>query len=236
MMLRTVLYNETNGLLATSEIRTLSEAVPDYGMFHTNQQTSSNPEDLPDTIRTTISFLVKAKQSVDQWIQHHAEGPANYYRVACYAPYVYGIATMLLIAIFPFAGYAALLPGQWKAILTWAKYLLWVKLWLVFWAVLSAFNWWRYSIEDLGYDPSNGIGDASYIFPAIAVMYLVTPGLALVVVQPFQPSAARSRTRSAARSPGDVWSMGSKGSPGGGAGAPGEAGGGAEGAAAVPPA
>jgi hypothetical protein len=34
-----------------------------------------------------------------------------------------------------------------------------------------------------GDDPSNGIGDQSYIFPAIAAMYLVAPGLALLVVQ-----------------------------------------------------
>jgi hypothetical protein len=75
-------------------------------------------------------------------------------------------------------------------------------------------------------------------------MYLVTPGLALVVVQ-FLSAAGGAVTNAiggviAGRGGGhqaiDVWSMGSKGASRGGAGAPGEAGGGAEGAAAVPPA
>jgi len=183
LTLRTVLYNETRGMFATSEIRALAEGVPAYSVFATSQQSSSNPEDLVDTARTVISFIVKTKQSVDQWIAHHAEAPASYYKVVCYAPYVYGLASMLLLVIFPVAGYIALLPGQWKAILTWAKYFLWVKLWLVFWSVLAGFNAWRSSIEDLGSDPSNGIGDSSYIFPAIAAMYLVTPALSLIVVQ-----------------------------------------------------
>ena len=181
--LRTVLYNETHGMFATSEIRALADGVPAYSVFATSQQSSSNPEDLVDTARTVISFIVKTKQSVDQWIAHHAEAPAGYYKVVCYAPYVYGMASMLLLVIFPIAGYVALLPGQWKAILTWAKYFLWVKLWLVFWSVFAGFNAWRYNVEDLGSDPSNGIGDASYIFPAIAAMYLVTPALSLIVVQ-----------------------------------------------------
>ncbi len=246
LVFRSVLYNETNGLLQTGEIRALEEAVPAYQMFHTNQQTSSNPEGTVDAIRSLASFLIKLKQSVDQWIDHHAQGPATYYKVVCFAPYLYGIAMMLIIALFPFAGCAALLPGGWTAILQWAKYLLWIKLWLVFWSILAAFNWWRYSIKDLGSDASNGVGDASYLWPAIALMYLVTPGLSLVVVQLL--GAAGSKVTNAmgamgaggANQHGAFWSAAEKGaekaapylpSMGGGGGS----GGGGGGAAAEAP-
>ncbi len=252
LVFRSVLYNETNGLLQTSEIKTLGEVVPGYGLLHTNQQTSSNPEGVVDSIRSLASFLIKLKQSVDQWIDHHAQGPATYYKVVCFAPYLYGIAMMLIIAIFPFAGCAALLPGGWTAILQWAKYLLWIKLWLVFWSILSAFNWWRYSIEDLGSEASNGIGDASYIWPAIALMYLVTPGLSLVVVQLL--AAAGSKVSNAmaggmgaggASQHGAAWSAAQKGAEAaapympsmsfGGGGGGGESGGGGGAGAEAPP-
>jgi hypothetical protein len=182
IILRYLVHNETLGLLGTNEVRALQEAVPDYEMFDRKTQTSGGSQDWVDRVRTTVSWLVKIRQSVDQWIKHHAEGPALYFKVACYAPTMYGLAGMVILAIFPFAGFIALLPGHWTALLLWAKYLLWVKLWMVFWSVLSKFNEWRYSLEDIGSDPSNGIGDASYIFPAIAAMYLLTPGLSAIVV------------------------------------------------------
>jgi hypothetical protein len=217
-------------------------------MFHTNQQTSSNPEGLVDAERSLASFLIKMKQSVDQWIDHHAQGPATYYKVVCFAPYLYGIAMMLIVAVFPFAACAALLPGGWTAILQWAKYLLWIKLWLVFWSILAAFNWWRYSIKELGSDASNGIGDASYIWPAIALMYLVTPGLSLVAVQLLAVAGSKVANVMAggmgaggANQHGAVWSMAEKGAEKaapylpsmGGSGSAGGGGGGA--AAEAPP-
>ncbi len=178
-----VLYNETVGLLSMEEIRTLQRALPDYEMFDRKTQTDSNAQTFENNMRSSVSWLVKGWQSVDQWIKHRAEGPALYFKATSYGPYAYGIATMILLAIFPFAGFMALFPGHWSALLAWAKYLLWVKLWMVFWAILSRFNEWRYSLEDIGNDPSNGLGDQTYIFPAIAAMYLLTPALALIVVQ-----------------------------------------------------
>lgn len=183
-VLNQVVYNETAALfaVASGEITRLQQAVPEYGLFRTSQQTSSNPQDFIDTVRSIISFVVKAKQSIDQWFQHHAAGPALYYQVTTYAPYVYGLSMMVITAMFPVAALAAFWPWRWSVLLTWAKYLLWVKLWMVFWAMLAAFNKARYEFT-IGSDPSNGIGDQSYIFPAIAAMYLLGPGLALLVVQ-----------------------------------------------------
>jgi hypothetical protein len=183
-VLNQVVYNETAALfaVASGEIARLQQAVPDYGLFRTSQQTSSNPQDFIDVVRSIISFIVKAKQSIDQWFQHHAAGPALYYQVTTYAPYVYGLSMMVITAMFPVAALAAFWPWRWTALLTWAKYLLWIKLWMVFWAMLAAFNKARYEFTT-GSDPSSGIGDQSYIFPAIAAMYLLSPGLALLVVQ-----------------------------------------------------
>lgn len=182
LILRYMIYNETVGLLSASEVLDLQDALPDYEMFDRKTQTASNSQDLIDRFRSTVSWLVKVKQSVDQWIKHHAEGPALYYKVTCYAPGVYGLASMIVLAVFPFAGFGALFPGKWKALALWALLFLSVKLWMVFWSILSKFNQWRYSLADLGSDPSNGVGDQTYIFPAICLMYLVTPALSGIVV------------------------------------------------------
>lgn len=183
-VLNQVVYNETAALfsVASGEIARLQQAVPEYGIFRTSQQTSSNPQDFIDVVRSIISFVVKLKQSIDQWFQHHAAGPALYYQVTTYAPYVYGLSMMVITAMFPVAALATFWPWRWTVLITWAKYLLWIKLWMVFWAILAAFNQARYEFTT-GSDPSKGIGDQSYIFPAIAAMYLVSPGLALLVVQ-----------------------------------------------------
>ncbi|MBI2901137.1 MAG: hypothetical protein HYY17_13215 [Planctomycetes bacterium] len=183
-VLNHVVYNETAALfnVASGEIARLQRALPEYGMFKTSQQTASNPQGFVDVVRSVISFVVKAKQSVDQWFEHHAEGPKAYYQVTNYAPYVYGLSMMVITAMFPIAAFATFWPWRWTVLLTWCKYLLWIKLWMVFWAMLAEFNRARYEFT-IGDDPSNGIGDQNYIFPAIAAMYLVAPGLALLVVQ-----------------------------------------------------
>jgi len=183
-VLNHVVYNETAALfnVASGEIARLQQAVPDYGLFRTSQQTSSNPQGFIDYVRSIISFVVKLKQSIDQWFQHHAAGPALYYQITNYAPGIYGLSNMVITSLFPLAALAAFWPWRWTVLVTWAKYLLWIKLWMVFWAMLAAFNKARYEFT-VGSDPSNGIGDQSYVFPAIAAMYLVSPGLALLVVQ-----------------------------------------------------
>lgn len=183
-VLNHVVYNETAALfnVASGEIARLQRAVPEYGMFRTSQTTSSNPQDFIDVVRSIVSFVVKLKQSVDQWFAHHSAGPALYYQVTSYGPYVYGLSLMVITALFPLAAFASFWPWRWTVLITWAKYLLWIKLWMVFWSMFAAFNQARYEFT-IGSDPSNGIGDQSYIFPAIAAMYLLAPGMALLVVQ-----------------------------------------------------
>jgi len=88
---------------------------------------------------------VKGVQSVNQWVQTHAEGPAAYYKVALYAPYLYGLVQMVILALFPLAALWALWPGHWKALLNFGKLFVSVKLWVVCWAALAAFNQGRYS-------------------------------------------------------------------------------------------
>jgi hypothetical protein len=182
VVLRYVLHNETMGLLSTNEIAVLRKALPDYEMFDRKSQTSGNSQDVVDYLRTAVSSLVKVKQSIDQWINHQAEGPATYYKATCYGPYAYGIAGMLVLALFPLVAFGSLLPGHAKILLAWGKMLLSIKLWIVFWSILSRFNEFRYKLEDIGSGPENGIGDQTYIFPAIAAMYLLTPALSFAVV------------------------------------------------------
>jgi hypothetical protein len=182
VVLRYVLHNETMGLLSTNEIALLQKALPDYDMFDGKTRTSGNSQTAAQYLRTAVSSLVKVKQSIDQWINHQAEGPATYYKATCYGPYAYGIAGMLVLAVFPLAASASLLPGHAKVLLAWGKMLLSIKLWIVFWAILSRFNEFRYKLEDVGSGPDNGIGDQSYIFPALAAMYLLTPGLSFAAV------------------------------------------------------
>lgn len=183
IVLRYVLHNETAGFLSSGEIADLRRALPDYEMFDRKSQTSGNSQDVVDYARTAISWIVKTKQSIDQWIDHHAAGPATYHKVVSYGPYVYGLSGMLILAVFPLVAFICLLPGYWMSLFGWMKLLLGVKLWMVFWAILSRFNEFRYRLEDVGSGAENGIGDQTYIFPAIAVMYLLTPGLSVVVVQ-----------------------------------------------------
>jgi hypothetical protein len=182
VVLRYVLHNETMGLLSTNEIAVLRKTLPDYEMFDRKSQTSGNSQDVVDYLRTAVSSLVKVKQSIDQWINHQAEGPATYYKATCYGPYAYGIAGMLVLALFPLVAFGSLLPGRALILLAWGKMLLSIKLWIVFWSILSRFNEFRYRLEDIGSGPENGIGDQTYIFPAIAAMYLLTPAISFAVV------------------------------------------------------
>ncbi len=182
VVLSYVLHNETAGLLSTNEIAAVRKALPEYEMFDRKSQTSGNSQDVVDYLRTAVSSLVKIKQSVDQWINHQADGPATYYKAVCYGPYAYGIAGMLVLALFPLAAFTSLLPGHGKVLIAWVKMLLSIKLWVVFWAILSRFNEFRYRLEDVGSGPENGIGDQTYIFPAIAAMYLLTPALSFAIV------------------------------------------------------
>jgi len=181
---RQIVFNETMVFSNAigGEIGRLGAAVPEYSMVASSQQSTSNVQNVGQWVKSAVSFVVKGFQSVNQWFQTHAEGPATYYKVSLYAPYMYGLVQMVLIGLFPVAALWALWPGHWKALLNFGKLFLSVKLWMVFWSILAAFNQARYGLV-LGNDPArNGIGNQIEIFPSICAMYLLTPLLSYMIV------------------------------------------------------
>src|SRR4029077_12833656 len=139
---RQIAFNETMVFSNAigGEIGMLGAAVPEYSMFASSQQSTSNVQNVGQWVKSAVSFVVKGFQSVKQWFQTHAEGPGTYYKVSLYAPYFYGLVQMVLIGLFPVAALWALWPGHWKALLNFGKLFLSVKLWVGFWSILAAFN------------------------------------------------------------------------------------------------
>jgi len=179
-----IAFNETMVFsnVVGSEIGLVANAAPEYYMFASSQQSTSNVQNVGQWMKSAVSFVVKGFQSVKQWFQTHAEGPATYYKVTLYAPFIYGLVQMVLLALFPVAAIWGLWPGHWKVLLNFGKLFVSVKLWVVFWAALAAFNQGRYDLI-LGNDPArNGAGNAVEIFPSIAAMYLLTPLLSFMIV------------------------------------------------------
>jgi hypothetical protein len=116
----------------------------------------------------------------------------QYFLVSTYGPHVYGLSLLFLGGLFPVAGLWALLPGKWTALVHFAKVFLSVKLWPVLWAALTQWNARRSAVE--AFDPGErGSGD---VFLAVAALYLLTPGIAFLLVHlaaraaaiPFQPA------------------------------------------------
>jgi hypothetical protein len=189
-LLHVTAANETRAFfqVASSEIKNLESAVPDYNIFSTEQQALSGTHPTQGIkgfwrwAKSTVSFVIRARQSIDQWFTHHAEVPSTYYKITNFAPYVYGLAMMILIAIFPFAAFMIALPWGWKALVKWGKFLLMVKLWVVIWSMLGDFNQARYQWTD-DYAEQGLAEDSTYIFGGICVMYVLTPAIAGIVVQ-----------------------------------------------------
>lgn len=182
--------NETRAFfqVASSEIKNLENAVPDYNIFSSSQQALSGTHPSAGVkqfwrwVKSTVSFVIRARQSIDQWFSHHAEVPAMYYKITNFAPYVQGLAMMILIGVFPFAAPLVALPWGWKVLVKWGKFLLMVKLWVVIWSMLADFNQARYEWYD-DYAELGLAEDSTYIFGGICVLYVLTPALAGIVVQ-----------------------------------------------------
>lgn len=189
-LLNVTVTNETRAFfqVAGGEIKNLEAAVPDYNIFSSSQQALSgthpgtSPTQFWRWVKSTVSFVIRARQSIDQWFTHHAEVPATYYKITNFAPYVQGLAMMILIAVFPFAAPLVALPWGWKVLVKWGKFLLMVKLWVVIWSMLADFNQARYEWYD-DYAEQGLAEDSTYIFGGICVLYVITPALAGIVVQ-----------------------------------------------------
>jgi hypothetical protein len=189
-LLNVTVTNETRAFfqVAASEIKNLESAVPDYNIFSPSQQALSGTHPTAGVkqfwrwVKSTVSFVIRSRQSIDQWFSHHAEVPAMYYKITNFAPYVQGLAMMVLIGVFPFAAPLVALPWGWKVLVKWGKFLLMVKLWVVIWSMLADFNQARYEWYD-DYAEQGLSEDSTYIFGGICVLYVLTPALAGIVVQ-----------------------------------------------------
>ncbi len=189
-LMNVTVTNETRAFfkVAGGEIKQLEEAVPEYNIFSSSQQALSGTHPTQGVkgfwrwAKSTLSFVIRARQSFDQWFSHHAEVPAMYYKITNFAPYVYGLAMMILIGIFPFAACMVALPWGWRALVKWGKFVLMVKLWVVIWSMLADFNQARYQWYD-DYAEQGLAEDATYIFGGICVLYVLTPAIAGIVVQ-----------------------------------------------------
>lgn len=189
-LMNVTVTNETRAFfhVAGGEIKNLESAVPDYNIFSSSQQALSGTHPTASGtqfwrwVKSTVSFVIRARQSIDQWFSHHAEVPAMYYKITNYAPYVQGLAMMILIAVFPFAAPLVALPWGWKVLVKWGKFLLMVKLWVVIWSMLADFNQARYQWYD-DYAEQGLAEDSTYIFGGICVLYVLTPAISGIVVQ-----------------------------------------------------
>lgn len=95
------------------------------------------------------------------------EARAKRYELMMHAPKFYGLSLMLAMAAFPLAALFALLPSGWAVLANFAKIFVSVKLWPVFWNLLSVFN-------DVTGEP-----DARLVLPAI---YGIIPVVSFVLV------------------------------------------------------
>jgi len=95
------------------------------------------------------------------------EARAKRYELMMHAPRFYGLSLMLAMAAFPLAALFALLPSGWPVLANFAKIFVSVKLWPVFWNLLSVFN-------DVTDEP-----DARLVLPAV---YGIIPVVSFVLV------------------------------------------------------
>lgn len=92
-------------------------------------------------------------------------------------PYVYGLALMIVLGLFPVVGLVSLLPGRWRALLNYAKVFVSIKLWPVCWAALSRFSERSKNIDVFG----DHVNTADFVI-VVSSMYALTPLLCFAMV------------------------------------------------------
>lgn len=85
-------------------------------------------------VNTTIGIHLWARAMAE------VDSRSRRWEVMMHAPKFYGLALMLAMAAFPIAALVALLPGGWRVLANYAKVFVSIKLWPLFWSLLSAFN------------------------------------------------------------------------------------------------
>lgn len=190
----TVVQNETRAYFTLTEgrgeIAAVRDALGEYSAMSDNGNGVSawNSGSFGARMKYAVAWIVKLKGSFDSWFQQNAEVPAMYYKITSYAPFIYGLAMMFILAFFPLAAIASLLPWGWKAIVKWAKLLLWVKLWLVGWAILQDFDYartdWSAELAEAHFSK-----DYEQVWAGLVAMYLATPALAATAIHLLDTSA-----------------------------------------------
>lgn len=145
----------------------------------------SLPKDTPGTRRELLprdnhGFGNLLDQGYDYVVDRSSKWKQNFesdatmkqktYIAITQGPYLYGLALMIVIGLFPVVGLVALLPGRWRALLNYAKVLVSIKLWPVCWAALSRFQDRSQSIDVFG----DNVGTADFVI-VLSSMYLLTP-------------------------------------------------------------
>lgn len=193
-LFNTIVQNETRAYFVLTEgrgeVAAVQEAIGEYHALSGDHAGISIYGDgsFGNKLKRAVSWIVMAKQSFDSWFQQNAEVPAMYYKVTTYAPFIYGFAMMTLLAFFPLAAIASLLPWGWTALVKWAKSVLWIKFWLIGWAIIQDYNFAR--MDWSGELAQTYAGkDYDQIWAGIVAMYVATPALAWTAIQLLDKSA-----------------------------------------------
>jgi hypothetical protein len=190
----------------TDEQRLVLESLGTYALSDASQETGGGwlgaflglflvelrPGSFDDLERSIVSWTAALEQG---W-QNSYTARQRYYLATIYGPPVYGLALLLLLALFPVAGLCSLLPGLSGVFVNFAKTFVSVKLWPVGWGILSRFNERRSILEV--FEPADRT--QADVFLAVASMYLLVPGLAFLVVH-LAATAAALPFRDAAPAP-----------------------------------
>lgn len=171
---------------ATGEPALVAESLGGYGRFERAQSVGGSV--LGDELNLAVGTVAAFKQA---W-EAKFEAKQRYWLATVYGPHVYGLTTMLLLGLFPFAALWSFWPGHAKALLHWGTTFASIKLWPVCWAALSSFNAKRAAVE--AFDP--GPRGSADVFLAVAAMYALTPAISYAVVRaavaaaslPFSPA------------------------------------------------
>ena len=167
--------------IAGSEVAALASAVPEYNLVDSTQNSVSNTKGFIQGAKKIVAYVVRLRTSYAQWFAHHSTVASSWYTVVNTTPYIYGFSMLFILAIFPVAACASIIPWGWLALFKWGKYILWIKLWVLFWQVLADMNEARaYWTDNWAYDgPAT---DSTYMFAGIVALYYMVPGIGLIVM------------------------------------------------------
>jgi len=185
------------------EFESTRRSVGSYRWFDLDRRTARYPFDGGSGVNTiwdivTFPGMVASElvtgiyAETTQWFSEATEARQRHYIVTTHAPHLYGLAIMVLMALFPIAALYGLLPGKWTALLQFSKIFFSIKLWPFGWSLLTAFTERRPgalaladAASDVGAQAAHALrlGETPNLFITITLMYLLIPALSFAVVQ-----------------------------------------------------